>query len=301
MERTAPIVVTDLTKIYGKQTAVDHVSFEVPWNRVTGFLGPNGAGKSTTLRMILGLTASSSGGATVLGRHYSELENPSTLVGGLLETEQFHPRRSAHNHLRIYAKAAGITDSRVREVLELVDLTDAATKKVGQFSLGMRQRLGLATALLGDPKILVLDEPANGLDPAGIRWMRSLLRSFAKEDRAVFLSSHLLGEIAQIADDVVVLDRGRLVAHSPVSDLLHRAGQVVKARTDSPERLRDALSGPDVVVHLAAHDLVHVKGLTAAEVGRAAAQVGIALSSLETDEPDLEQVFLDMTTEGKLR
>ena len=215
--------VEGLTKVYDGQRAVDDLSFGIEWNRVTGFLGPNGAGKSTTLKMILGLAAPTAGRAEVAGRSYGELPEPGKVVGALLETQQFHPLRRARDHLRVYAAAMGVGDERVGEVLDLVELGEVGRKKVGHFSLGMRQRLGLATALLGDPSVLVLDEPGNGLDPAGIRWLRTFLRGFASEGRAVFVSSHLLGEISQIADEVVVIDHGRLVVQAATADLIARA------------------------------------------------------------------------------
>ena len=298
---TTAISVRHLTKEFGTQKAVDDVTFDVPWDKVTGFLGPNGAGKTTTLRMVLGLAHPTSGEATVMGARYEDLTDPTGAVGALLETHQFHPGRTARNHLRAYAAAAGIDVGRTREVLDLVDLGDAADKKVGAFSLGMHQRLGLAGALLGDPKLLILDEPANGLDPAGIRWLRSFVRSFATGGRAVFLSSHLLGEISQIADDVVVIDRGRVVAHSPVSELIDRARGGVKARTDAPERLLAAMNERGIEGEVVAHDLVRLTGTTAETVGRAAAETGVVLFGLESEEGNLEDVFFELTTEGQLR
>ena len=292
---TAPIVVEGLTKTYGDHRVVDDLSFTVPWQRVTGFLGPNGAGKTTTMRMILGLASSDAGSAEVLGTTYASLGDPAAAVGSLLETQQFHPHRSARDHLRVYAAAGSIPDPRIEEVLQLVELSDAANKKVGKFSLGMRQRLGLAAALLGDPKVLILDEPANGLDPSGIRWLRSFLRSFAADDRAVFLSSHLLSEVAHMADEVVVINHGRLVVHSDVTDLVSHADRGVRVRTDEPERLRDLLQEADTTAELTSHDVVLVKGAGVEQIGRAAARAGIALFGLETEDENLEDVFLQLT------
>jgi ABC-2 type transport system ATP-binding protein len=215
----AAIEARGLTKRYGPVEAVRDLSFTVEPGTVTGFLGPNGAGKSTTMRMILGLVAPDGGSASVLDGRYRDLPEPLKTVGAVLDGQAFHPRRRARSHLRALAAAAGIDRARVDEVLAQVELTDAAGRKAGQFSLGMKQRLALASALLGDPRVLILDEPANGLDPAGIRWLRRFLRAFADDGRTVFVSSHLLGEVAQLADDVVVIDRGRLVTQSTVAAL----------------------------------------------------------------------------------
>ena len=218
------ILVEGLTKRYGAITAVDDLSFHALPGRVTGFLGPNGAGKTTTLKMLLGLAQPTAGRATVLGRSYASLDRPSTVVGALLSTDTFHPWRSARSHLDACAVASGIPRARVDAVLGVVDLEAAAGRRVGGFSLGMRQRLGLADALLGDPRILILDEPTNGLDPAGIRWLRDFLRRFAAEGRTVLVSSHNLAEVEQTVDDVVVVAHGRLRAHCPLSELRSRAG-----------------------------------------------------------------------------
>jgi ABC-2 type transport system ATP-binding protein len=292
---TAPIVVEGLTKVYGNHRVVDDLSFTVPWERVTGFLGPNGAGKTTTMRMILGLASSDAGRAEVLGTSYASLENPSSAVGSLLETQQFHPHRTARDHLRVYAAAGSVAKGRIDEVLDLVELTDAAGKKVGKFSLGMRQRLGLAAALLGDPKVLILDEPGNGLDPSGIRWLRSFLRTFASDGRAVFLSSHLLGEVAHMADEVVVINHGRLVVHSDVAHLVSHADRGVRVRTDEPEKLRDLMQTSGSSAELTSHDVVLVKGSDVEQIGRAAAGAGIPLFGIEAEEENLEDVFLQLT------
>jgi ABC-2 type transport system ATP-binding protein len=213
------IAARGLTKRFGRVHAVDDLSFEVRPGRVTGFLGPNGAGKSTTMRMVLGLVRPTAGSAAVLGLPYASLERPATAVGAVLEVQSFHPQRTGRNHLRVLAAASGVPDTRVDEVLALVDLTDAADRRAGGYSLGMRQRLGLAGALLGDPRVLILDEPANGLDPQGIRWLREFLREFAANGNAVLVSSHLLSEMAQMADEVIVIDRGRLVRQGSLADL----------------------------------------------------------------------------------
>ena len=216
---TPAIVARNLTKRFGSVTAVDALSFEVVPGRVTGFVGPNGAGKSTTLRMLLGLVEPSEGSATVLGSPYASLERPMTAVGAVLEVQSFHPLRTGRNHLRVLAAASGIDDARVDAVLDLVDLREAARRKAGGYSLGMRQRLGLAGALLGDPSVLILDEPANGLDPHGIRWLRTTLRAVADDGKAVLVSSHLLAEMARVADDVIVIDRGRLLRRGDIDEL----------------------------------------------------------------------------------
>jgi ABC-2 type transport system ATP-binding protein len=289
------IRVQGLVKIYAEQRAVDDLSFEVPWGRVTGFLGPNGAGKTTTLRMILGLVTPTSGGSEVMGAPYWHSATPSRMLGALLDTEQFHPLRSARNHLRVYAAASDLADRRVDEVLELVELSGAASKKVGHFSLGMRQRLGLAAALLGDPKLLVLDEPANGLDPSGIRWLRSFLRDFVTDERAAFVSSHLLAEMTLVADEVIVINQGRLVVHSDVDHLLSHAERGIKVRTDEPERLRDVMTERGAEAELILHDVVLVRGASVEDIGRAAAATAIPLFGLDAEVGTLEDVFFELT------
>ena len=214
------ITIDRLTKRYGAVCAVDDLSFSLETGSITGFVGANGAGKSTTLRMLLGVTGPTSGRALIEGRRYAELRNPARVVGALLDPDVFHPRRRGRDALRVLAAASSISDRRVDEVLELVDLSAAADRRVNGYSMGMRQRLGLAAALLGDPRILVLDEPANGLDPMGVRWLRTLLRDLADEGRTVLVSSHQLAELAQTVDDVVVIDHGRLVADGPMRDLI---------------------------------------------------------------------------------
>jgi ABC-2 type transport system ATP-binding protein len=214
-----PVRLDHVTKRYGPTVAVDDLSFEIRPGAVTGFLGPNGAGKTTTLRMLLGLAAPSAGAATIFGSSYAELDDPLGTVGAVLETSTFHPWRSARRHLRIVAAAAGIDQARVAEVLRLVDLAGAADRRVGGFSLGMRQRLGIAGALLGRPRLLVLDEPANGLDPEGIRWLRTLLRDYVRDGNSVLISSHLLSEVAHTVDDVVIIAAGRVRAQCPLQEL----------------------------------------------------------------------------------
>ena len=231
----AAISVQGLTKRFGDVLAVDRLGFEVGPGTVTGFLGPNGAGKTTTLRMLLGLVAPTSGTATIDGRPYRELADPLRRVGAVLEAGGFHPGRPARDHLRVLAKAAGLPARRVGEVLEQVGLAAAGRRRVGGFSLGMRQRLGLAAALLGDPEVLVLDEPANGLDPEGVHWLRGLVRGLADQGRTVLISSHLLAEVAQTIDRVVIIDRGRLVAQSTLADLTAGADRTVRVRTPQPE------------------------------------------------------------------
>ena len=288
------IEVHDLTKKYGAEKAVDGLSFTIEANRVTGFLGPNGAGKSTTLRSILGLIEPTDGYATILGRSYRDLDDPASVVGALLETQQSHPQRRARDHLRILAAAAGIPSSRVEEVLADVELTGAARKKVGAFSLGMRQRLGLAAALLGDPQILILDEPANGLDPSGIRWLRGVLKGFARGGKAVLVSSHLLGEMRQIADEVVVIDKGALVTHATVAELEAKAVGGMRVVTTQPERLRDALSIAGVPVTQASESELVVE-VDAERLWAIACRADTPITRLQEEHRSLEDVFFELT------
>jgi ABC-2 type transport system ATP-binding protein len=292
------IEVAGVRKTFGEVAAVDDLTFEVPFGKVTGFLGPNGAGKSTTLRMVLGLVRPDAGRTTITGKPVTALEHPLQTVGAVLDVEQFHPRRSGRNHLRVLAVAAGIADARVDEVLEVVELSAAARRAVGGYSLGMKQRLGLAGALLGDPEVLVLDEPANGLDPAGIRWLRGFLRHRADGGRAVFVSSHLLTQMAEMADEVVVIDRGRLVTHAPVADLLERAGAGVRVETNEPERLAKLLGGRGLEVARLSRDVLRVATGREA-VGRIAAEAGIPIFGLEEEERSLEDVFFELTGAGE--
>jgi ABC-2 type transport system ATP-binding protein len=291
----AAISVQGLTKRFGDVLAVDRLSFEVGPGTVTGFLGPNGAGKTTTLRMLLGLVAPTSGTATIDGRPYRELADPLRRVGAVLEAGGFHPGRSARDHLRVLAKAAGLPAGRVGEVLEQVGLASAGRRRVGGFSLGMRQRLGLAAALLGDPEVLVLDEPANGLDPEGVHWLRGLVRGLADQGRTVLVSSHLLAEVAQTIDRVVIIDRGRLVAQSTLADLTAGGDRTVRVRTPQPEALRDLLVARGATVTLDGPDRLVAGGVTAEQVGQAAAAGGVVLHEMRFERSNLEDVFLELT------
>jgi ABC-2 type transport system ATP-binding protein len=289
----------NLSKRYGTKVAVDHLSFTVQPGIVTGFLGPNGAGKSTTMRLILGLDRPTGGTVTVNGKPYAQHAAPLGEVGALLEAKAVHTSRSAYNHLLALAATHGIPRRRVDEVIELVGIEDVARKRVGGFSLGMGQRLGIASALLGDPSTLILDEPVNGLDPEGIRWVRDLLRGLAAEGRTVFLSSHLMSEMAQTADHVIVVGRGRLVADLSMSELLASAsGGLVTVRTPQAGALRDALAGPDVVVSSPDDNVLSVRGLTAAAIGEAALAHNIVLHELTPQQASLEEVFMDLTREA---
>jgi ABC-2 type transport system ATP-binding protein len=282
-----------LTKRYGAVRAVDDLSFDVTPGAVTGFLGANGAGKSTTMRMVLGLDAPTSGSVTVAGRAYRDLLSPLREVGALLDPRCMHPGRSARAHLRWMADAAGIARSRVEEVLRLVGVADAADRRVGTFSLGMRQRVGIAGALLGDPGILLLDEPLNGLDPEGIRWIRTLLRDLAREGRTVFVSSHLLHEMEQVAQRVVVIAHGRLVGAVDV-DVLD-VGRVATVRVrPADDRLADALRTAGATV-TPIEDGLDVAGLPAQRVGEVALACGIALRELVERRQGLEESFLSLT------
>jgi len=282
-----------VTKRFGAVTAVDGFTARVEPGRVTGFLGPNGAGKTTTLRILLGLVRATEGGATIGGVPYAKLKNPLQTVGAVLEASSFHPGRTAANHLKVYAQAAGLPGARVDEALGLVGLADVAGRKVGGYSLGMRQRLGLAYALVGDPGVLVLDEPANGLDPEGIKWMRGLLRELARQGRTVLVSSHLLAEVQQTVDSLLIISAGRLVFEGGLDELADptESATVVDAR-DRPA-LSAALRDAHVEVEVLRSGLT-VRGLEPAEVGQIAADAGIALSSLHRRGPALEEVFLDL-------
>ncbi len=288
------IEISHLTKRYRKVLAVDDVSFGVAAGRITGFVGPNGAGKTTTLRALLGLLTPTSGTATIEGRAFRALEDPPRQVGAVLETTSFHPGRSGRNHLRVVAKAAGVQQSRVDEVLEIVGLTDAAKRRAGSYSLGMRQRLCLATALLADPRILVLDEPANGLDPEGIRWLRTFLRSLAADGRTILVSSHVLAELAQTADDVAVIARGRLVAHAPIAELVARAGARTRVRTPETDRLRELLAAAGLEATATTEGLLLVDG-PPERVGEVAASNAVVLHELGAESSSLEEVFLELT------
>jgi len=286
----------DLTKDYGSKRAVDGLSFTVQPGVVTGFLGPNGSGKSTTMRLILGLDATTRGDVTVNGRHYRDHASPLHEVGALLEARSVHTGRSAYNHLLALAQTHGIPRGRVSEVIDLVGLHEVARKRSGQFSLGMGQRLGIAAALLGDPKTVMLDEPVNGLDPEGIHWVRNLLKSLASEGRTVFVSSHLMSEMALTADHLIVIGRGRLIADTSVDDFVARASQkVVVVRSPALESLREALAAPGVSFEPAERGALEVHGLTAEEIGDAAAGAGIALHELTPQQASLEEAFMNLT------
>jgi ABC-2 type transport system ATP-binding protein len=288
------IGVQGLTKRFGKTLAVDNLSFSADPGRITGFLGPNGAGKTTTMRAVLGLVHPTSGTATVLGRRYRDLDHPGRRVGAVLEASSYHPGRTGRNHLRVAAAASGLPRTRVEEVLELVELRDAARRRVGGYSLGMRQRLHLATALLGDPEVLVLDEPANGLDPAGMRWLRDLLRSLAERDRTILVSSHVLGEVELIADEVVIIHRGKFVARGPTSEIAARATGAVRVRSPQLERLCEALTAAGLAVQAGAGAL-SVADTTTDRVGEIAEEAGVVLHELSAERATLEEAFLELT------
>ena len=290
-----PVRFDRVSKRYGAIVAVDDLSFEIRAGAVTGFLGPNGAGKTTSLRVLLGLAEPTAGTATVFGRRYAELEDPLGTVGAVLETTTFHPWRSARNHLRILASAAGIDHARVDEVLDRVGLANAGDRRVGGFSLGMRQRLGLAAALLGRPRLLVLDEPANGLDPQGIRWLRDFLRGYAADGNSVLISSHLLSEVAQTVDDVIILAGGRARAHCSLRELEARASATVEVRSAQAAELRARLTAAGIEAITPEPGRVTVTDASAAAVGEIAAHAGIPLSAMAAGQSDLEAVFLDLT------
>ena len=284
-----------LTKQFRKVRAVDDLSFTVQPGRVTGFLGPNGAGKTTTLRMVLGLVMPTAGTATIGGRRYADLPEPIGTVGAVLEASSFHRGRTGRDHLVVVCDAAGLPAKRADEVLETVGLTAAARRKVRTYSLGMKQRLGIAAALLGDPPVLVLDEPANGLDPEGIHWMRGLLRGFAAEGRTILVSSHLLSEVQHMADDVVIIAAGRLVRQATVAELTGELATTrVLARTPHPDRLVAALDGARA--ETGEDGTVRVTGVDTAAVFRAAVAAGVELHELTYERPDLEHVFLELTS-----
>lgn len=286
----------DLTKRYGSTLAVDHVSFTVRPGTVTGFLGPNGAGKSTTMRMIVGLDRPTHGSVTVNGRPYAEHRAPLREVGALLDAKAVHTGRSAEAHLRALAATHGIGRRRVAEVIEMTGLASVARRRAGGFSLGMGQRLGIAAAMLGDPRTLILDEPVNGLDPEGVVWVRTMVRALAAEGRTVFLSSHLMSEMAQTADDLIVIGRGRIIATGPVADLVDAThGTRVRVRSPRASELADRLRGPDVTLTTGEPGLLEVRGLTAEAVGEMAAAAGIALHELTPVRASLEDAFFTLT------
>jgi ABC-2 type transport system ATP-binding protein len=292
------IAIRDLTKRYGQRLAVDRLNFSVPTGSVTGFLGPNGAGKTTTMRVLLGLATASSGDAHVLGGPYGSLDAPLRRVGAALEITGFHPGRTARNHLRILCVEGGLEEGRADAVLALTGMRDYADAKVKGFSFGMRQRLALAAALLGEPQILVLDEPANGLDPAGVAWLRAFLRRFVERDGAVLISSHILSEIAEVADRVVVIDRGVLVTQGSVRDLTTAAGEAVVVRSPDFERLRPVLELAGASVAAEPDGSFAVRNLAIEEVGRIAASEAAILHELRRQTSTLEDAFLALTGDG---
>ena len=286
----------NLTKRFRRATAVDDLSFSVPKGRITGFLGPNGAGKTTTLRILLGLALPTRGEATIAGRRYRALESPLRTVGAVLEASNYHPARSGRNHVRVMAAAAGIEESRIDAVLDQVELTGASRRKVGTYSLGMRQRLSVAGALLGEPELLVLDEPANGLDPEGIRWLRNFLRSYADDGGTVFVSSHVLAEVAQIADEVVIIHRGKLVAHESVAALTARATGATRVRSPQAERLLARLRADGITAEAVEPARLSVDA-PPERIGELAAELGVPLHELVAETGTLEEAFLELTRE----
>jgi ABC-2 type transport system ATP-binding protein len=298
----AAIEIQGLSKQFGDVVAVDDLSFTAREGAVTGFLGPNGAGKSTTLRMLLGLVHPSAGTATIGGRRYADLAEPFRHVGAVLEADAFHPGRRARDHLRVLATAASLQPARVDAVLREVDLADSGHRRVKGFSLGMRQRLGLASALLGEPEVLILDEPANGLDPEGVHWLRQFLRAFADGGGTVLVSSHVLAEVAQTVDDVVIISAGRLVTQSSLADLATRSQSGVRVRTPQAESLRDALAARGIVARLVAPDTLTAVETTAEAVGLAAAGTGAVIYEMTPEHFNLEDMFLELTSsEGASR
>jgi ABC-2 type transport system ATP-binding protein len=295
----SPVVVAEsLSKRFGEVLAVEDLSFELEAGTITGFLGPNGAGKTTTLRMLLGLATPTSGRALVFEKTYAQLERPALRVGAVLEATDFHPGRSGRDHLRTLGRAVDIPDSRADEVLGLVELQAAANRRVKGYSLGMRQRLGLAAALLGDPELLILDEPANGLDPEGVRWLRDFLRSLASQGRTVLISSHVLAEVAQTVDQVVIISRGRLVVESSLEQLTARVSGSVRVRTPNAAQLQQALEQEGLQTTSSSDHALLVGGTTSAHVGDVAFAAGIPLHELTAEGSSLEQIFLELTTEA---
>jgi ABC-2 type transport system ATP-binding protein len=292
------IVARGLTKAYGDKVAVDGISFTVEPGRVTGFLGPNGAGKSTTMRMLLGLDRPTAGSITINGHRYADAAAPLREVGALLEAHAVHPGRSARDHLRVLAASNGIPATRVPQVLDLVGLSDVAGQRVGRFSLGMGQRLGIAAALLGDPPVVVLDEPVNGLDPEGIRWVRTLAHDLAGQGRTVFISSHLMSEMALTAEHLVVIGRGRVLADCSTADFIARhAASFVRVRSPQQGAVADLLrrDGLDVVAH---GDELRVQGREAAGIGELVATAGLVLHELTLVRSSLEEAFMSLTADS---
>jgi ABC-2 type transport system ATP-binding protein len=296
-DQQAPAVeVEHLTKRYGSTVAVDGLTFSIRRGSIAGFLGPNGAGKTTTFRMLVGLATATAGTATVLGQPYLSLRDPIRRVGAMLEVSGYHPARTARDHLILLARTAGVPEARVNELLTLVEIDAAADRAVGGFSSGMQQRLGLASALLGDPELLLLDEPANGLDPKGIRWLRQFLRSLAHEQgKTVFVSSHILAEVAQMVDEVVIIHRGRLITQGPVDTVIANMGCAVAVRSPDATSLADLLTRRDATVSRRDGDRLLVSGLDIEDVGRLAAAHGLVLYELREEGVSLEETFLALT------
>jgi ABC-2 type transport system ATP-binding protein len=288
----------NLTKRYGEKTAVDDLTFTVKPGLVTGFLGPNGSGKSTTMRLILGLDAPTTGSVTVGGKAYRDYPAPLHEVGMLLEARSVHTGRSAYHHLLAMAQTHGIPRSRVEEMISLVGLEEVARKRAGQFSLGMGQRLGIAAALLGDPEVLILDEPINGLDPEGIHWIRDLLRSLAAEGRTVFLSSHLMSEMALTADHLIIIGRGRMIRDVSLADFVdERSENVVRVRSPEAAQLREAILGRGIRVSSNEPNVLEVQGMSAEQIGAVSARNGFVLHELTPEKTSLEAAFMDLTRE----
>jgi ABC-2 type transport system ATP-binding protein len=295
---TEVVIAESLTKRFGEVPAVTDLSFALEAGTITGFLGPNGAGKTTTLRMILGLVAPTSGRALVFDHGYAALPRAALRIGAVLEATDFHPGRTGRDHLRVLGQAVGVPDSRADEVLRLVELGDAAHRRVKGYSLGMRQRLGLAVALLGDPELLILDEPANGLDPEGVRLLRDFLRRLAAEGRTVLISSHVLAEVAQTVDHVLIISHGRLVLSSPLAELTARAGGAVRVRSRDPQQLTKALRGEALQVTTGTDDALLVQGASSERIGDIAFSAGVAVHELVNDAGLLEDIFLELTSEA---
>lgn len=291
------IEVNNLSKRYGSIYAVKDASFQVQPGKVTGFLGPNGAGKSTAMRAIVGLDHPTTGTATIGGKKYAKLRAPLREVGALLDAKSAHGSRTARNHLRTVAATCGISGKRVDEVLDIAGLTSVANKRLGGFSLGMGQRLGLAVALLGDPHTLILDEPVNGLDPDGVTWIRNLLRDLAEEGRTVFLSSHLLGEMSLVADHVIVIGRGEILTDAPIHEFVS-TGDLVRVKTPDAGQLAQVLAAPNVTTRYDSTGYLDIEGLTAEQIATAAAQAGIALFEVTPVQRTLEDAYRDLTRDS---
>ena len=292
LQQGTRIEVRDLTKRFGTLTAVDNLSFSVEPGRITGFLGPNGAGKTTTLRMLLGLVRPTGGHATIGGRSYSHLHTPQRVVGAALEATNFHPGRSGRDHLRVMADTAGVGTRRVDEMLDLVGIPAAASQRAGGYSMGMRQRLALAGALLGDPQVLLLDEPANGLDPEGIRWLRTLLRQLSGQGKTILISSHMLSEVEQTVDDVVIIANGRLIRQGAIGDL--PTEHVCTVRTSEPQLLIQALTNAGLRA-AEVEGSIQVIGRDLVRIGDVALRAGLPVYELRANENDLEKLFFELT------